>query len=151
MHNLGLGGLEFNPNHRVEEHHPDGYRVYEESLKEDGEGSELRETETPDLVHFERTTTTERSTSKHFVEIEIDHGDEDEGSEEIVLVKESQHRKDARSSTAAFTAATAVDNEIIVRVKTEGANEPETFISMHDPKHRHPSYKGECELAGFSW
>lgn len=154
MHNLGLGGLEFNPNHSIEEHHQAGYRVYEEGLTDSDAAAagELKETKSPHLFHFEpsttTTTTTERSlpSTKHVLEIQIEN--DGEASEEIVLVKESlPHRKDLRN----------VQEEITVRVKSEGANanseeeasppnEPQTFISMHDPKHRHPSFRGECKL-----
>lgn len=147
MHNLGLGGLEFSPNHSIEEHHQAGYRVYEEGLTADGEATtgELKETKSPHLFHFEPSTTTERSlaSTNHILEIQIQN--DGENSEEIVLVKETQQRKDLRN----------VQEEITVRVKSEGANanheeeasppnEPQTFISMHDPKHRHPSFRGEC-------
>lgn len=141
MHNLGLGGLEFTPNHPIEQHHPEGYRVYEESLKEEGGESELKETKSPHVFHFEPSTTERTATSgKHVVKIEIDNEGE---SDEIVLVKESQHRKDLRSRDEE-------EAEITVQVKTEEGDNEEvkeaTFISMHDPQHKHPSFKGEQKM-----
>lgn len=135
MHNLGLGGLEFSPNHAIEQHHPDGYRTYEESLSDI---NELKETQSTHVIDFEPSTTTERSSmsSKRILEIKIN---DVEDSEEIVLVKETQ--QGSRSQ-----------EKITVRVKSDPGDdddidgdgtEKETFISMHDPKHRHPSYKGE--------
>lgn len=131
MHNLGLGGLEFSPNHEIEEHHPAGYKVYEETLTDDGR--DYSPTMDDVQLHFEPTTTTQRS-PKHVLEIKIN----DEGnSEEIVLVKESQHRKDLRPKDG-------ITVEVKSQSDNEEVNEQQTFISMHDPKHRH--HKGECKL-----
>lgn len=138
MHNLGLGGLEFSPNHAVEEHHPEGYRTFEEGLQMEngGVGELLRETESTHEYHFEpSTTTTERSSSKHVLEIKINDKDE---SEEIVLVKESQ-----RGSQAEDKITVRVTNSDTEEKSDDQVAEKEIFISMHDPKHRHPSYKGE--------
>lgn len=116
MHNLGLGGLEFNPGHEIEEHHPDGYRMYEDSLKED--------VEKPLLINLE--TSTEKA-SKRVVTIEI----EDDGDSEEIVVKETtpvDHHSHVKYDQGSFKQKADASEET--------AEEKTKFISMHDPKHQ---------------
>lgn len=121
MHNLGLGGLDFNPDHTIEEHHPEGYKIYEDDNEKtppvemdlDGHHTEIRLKPTTDKAHKE----------KQVLEIKID----DDKDEEIVVVKEVHpHRETSRE-----------EDEVIY-------NRPDyNFKEMHDPKHRHPRYYGK--------
>lgn len=52
MHNLGLGDLEFDPGHTVDQHRPDGYKVPEIVVEEDREHTDhtqIIKTEMKDL------------------------------------------------------------------------------------------------------
>lgn len=115
MHNLGLGGLEFNPGHEIEEHHPDGYRLYEDSLKD---------VEKPLLINLE--TSTEKAT-KRVVTIEI----EDDGDSEEIVVKQTtplDHHSHIKYDQASY--------KLKADETDEAAQEKTRFISMHDPKHQ---------------
>ena len=151
MFNLGLGGLEFTPNHAIEEHHPAGYRVYEDSLRDE----EVKLTST--------SPSTERTTGTHYVEIKIDG----EGASEEIVIKEDHKDKKHDAITVTVMEGKkkdsdqeekvvetdgddkveepAEDKDSLESANLEQVKEQQTFFSIHDPKHRHLNNKGECE------
>jgi zinc transporter 5 len=63
MHNLGLGGLEFNPTHTIDEHRPVGFKLL--NVIEDAEPSQNNPTSTEngaELAQITDTTTTQYET-----------------------------------------------------------------------------------------
>lgn len=127
MHNLGLGGLDFNPDHTIEEHHPEGYKIYDDDNNE--KSTEEKVIDSGHFTEVQFKTTTDKSHNEIY-KIKIQSSDE-EGDEEIVVVKEVHSRPETNKG----------DEDVVYK-------SPEhNFKEMHDPKHRHPRFYGKKNLA----
>lgn len=134
MHNLDLGGLEFNPGHTVEEHHPNGYAEEEERDDEQVEQVVVISTATDDdddnndKVNGGDLRSSSPMT-KELIKIKISHEDRNRDQDEIVVEEE--------------ITGPAKDHHYRVVEPEDVADAAHTdFIEMHDPKHRHPRFYG---------
>lgn len=118
MHNLGLGGLEFQPSHTVNEHRPDGFKLPEIILDDD-------KNNTLDGQHYNDTSSVNGFIDNYaFLQINIanetsNHANGSEGNGKSNFTNGSL--SDMWNSTF-----------------WQGG----TFKQMHDPKHRHPRHHG---------
>lgn len=109
MHNLGLGDLEFDPGHTVDQHRPDGFKV-------------------PDIDLVEETVLTRQTRNDvHLVDITVnDDPKSDHGKTPSIEANE----KHVPIET------TTGDYENAITWKAEDFNDT-SFASLHNPKHFH--------------
>lgn len=124
MHNLGLGGLEFNPSHTLDEHRPSGFHVPELIIDDDFEFNH----EYPVDTHKHAV-----ANDKH----EMDNNNNNNNSDETAATSSdgaqgiSTILKNANRSEADETVGSIYDNK-----------QENIFKLLHDPSHRHPRHHG---------
>lgn len=110
MHNLGLGDLEFDPGHTVDQHRPDGFIV-------------------PDIdVVEENVLTRETRHDVHLVDIKTNDDTPKSNDGKTPAIVADKERAPIETATA--------DNENTVTWKSSDF-EDASFASLHNPKHVH--------------
>lgn len=110
MYNLGLGGLEFNVTHTIEEHHPDGYKIPD--LEDD-----------INLLNDNNENNSDNSQENIKIEFESNTNKNNEDSPNIQNIE----IYDSTNNIMNLDQAEINENEM-------------NFRKMHDPKHRHPRH-----------
>lgn len=112
MHNLGLGDLEFDPGHTVDQHRPDGFKVPDIDVEEDDE----------------LTKNTRKTVDSIDVEIMQDNSasKSDDGKVQTVIADKKR--------SPAETLPTEYLNTITWK---SDDFEDTSFVSLHNPKHVH--------------
>lgn len=120
MHNLGLGDLEFDPGHTVDQHRPDGFKVPDIDVEEDNE-------------HTNRINSTDDS-----IDIQIKE-DKDTSKANDGKVQSNADKKRSPNETT--------PTEYLSGLTWKSDDfEDVSFVSLHNPKHFHhkPHPHGKC-------
>lgn len=126
MHNLGLGDLEFDPGHTVDQHRPDGYKVPDIIVEEDKVQKEFAQN-IDEIIDGERIS----------VQIREDRAASKSNSETTTT---QPTKLDRKSSTLEPKNPTEYLNEITWKSDDW---EDMSFASLHNPKHVHHKPHGE--------
>lgn len=123
MHNLGLGGLEFNPTHTIDEHRPVGFQL-PDIIEDFAHG------ETNTIVeHIENATSTS------------------EKQDNSVISMQSSPKVDSSGhQPGALTPIENTDEPPNSVHSSQGVTDDNQFRLLHDPKHRHPRHHGEWQF-----
>lgn len=123
MHNLGLGGLEFNPKHTIDEHRAEGFKL-PNVIEDDESALDSNEDVAPSSGVATRGLN-QNTASDWSTEIPVSEGS-------IQIPKTDQfNRGDHEDDVDGWMRELSNDN---------------VFKTMHDPKHRHPRHHGRLFL-----
>ena len=154
MHNLGLGGLEFNPTHTIDEHRPVGFKYTDNIIVDDVDGDSEGDGQNDHRTDGDQSKTiikTDANDEHAKLDLDIRNSTEKNVTEPVTNLNgvngTSVPHKDVDGKQHPVNISNGDNNSngLTDDMWKSELWQENVFKIMHDPKHRHPRHHGKCE------